>query len=52
MSDTVLLQLLSAMRKDVDCLLLVKPVAINNSGIRRDCAAFCFQVLPVAGSPH
>lgn len=39
----------SAVGKDVDCLLIVKSVAINNSGIRRDCAHFlkCCRLLVV-----
>jgi hypothetical protein len=30
--------LVLAMKKAVDYLLIAKPVAINHSGIRRDCA--------------
>src|ERR1700733_12777458 len=45
-SDTVLV---SAMLKDVDCLLIAKPVATNYLGIRRDCA-IVVRLWPVVGS--
>ena len=40
---------MSAVGKDVDCLLIVKSVAINNLGIRRDCVHFlkCCRLLVV-----
>jgi hypothetical protein len=37
------------MKKDVDYLLIAKPVAINHLGIRRDCAT-SYATMPVAGS--
>ncbi len=40
---------MSAMLKDVDCLLIAKPVATNYLGIRRDCA-IVVRLWPVVGS--
>ena len=40
MSDTVHSYFVSAMGKDVDCLPMVKSVAIKYLGIRRDCVHF------------
>lgn len=39
-------------KKDVDYLLIAKPVAFNHLGIRHDCAVSFIMIRSVVGSSH
>lgn len=41
-----------AKKKDVDYLLIAKPVAFNHLGIRHDCAVSFIMIRSVVGSSH